>query len=148
MDASDKVAGTEFVRLAKRMTANLAMLGVLLVAEPAAADDLMPGEHIGANINEISNTLSEHGYITLRYVHKNGRIEIVARKDGDDVFLMIDAETGILQTAVHKDGEPLLHHPPAAVPPPKEEEEEPQRPAGRAQHGDRLSALLVAVSAS
>ena len=127
----------------RKAAGHLAVLAMLAAASPAAADHLSPGDRLGANINDIANTLSQHGYVTLRYMNKDGRIEIVARKGADEVFLLIDAGTGILETAVHKDGEPLLARPPAAAPSP-DNDEESRRPTARDPHGDRLSACVIA----
>lgn len=138
MDGTDEVTVGIPARL-RKAASHLVFLAMLAVASPAAGDHVSPGDRLGANINEIANTLSAHGYSTLRYINKDSRIEIVARKDGDEVFLLIDADTGILETVVHKDGEPLLERPPAAAPPPSNEES--RRPTTKDKGEDRLSAL-------
>lgn len=149
MDGTDESTAGIPARL-RKAASHLAFLAMLAAASPAAADHVSPGDRLGANLNDIANALSAHGYSTLRYINKDGRIEIVARKGGDEVFLLIDAETGILETVVHKDDEPLLERPPAAAPPaaapstPPEGDEESRRPGTRDPHGDRLSALVVA----
>lgn len=143
MDGTDEGRAGLPVRL-RRAAGHLALLALLAAASPAAADHLSPGDRLGANINEIANTLMERGYVTLRYMNKDGQVEIVARKGKAEVFLLIDAATGVLETAIHKDGHPRTERPPTAVPSPPENDEESRRPGARDPHGDRLSALAVA----
>jgi hypothetical protein len=143
MDGTDESTAGIPARL-RKAASHLAFLAMLAAASPAAADHVSPGDRLGANLNDIANALSAHGYSTLRYINKDGRIEIVARKGGDEVFLLIDAETGILETGVHKDDEPLLERPPAAAPSPNDEES--RRPATRDKGEDRLSALPASMA--
>ncbi|WP_067215454.1 hypothetical protein [Stappia indica] len=150
MDGTDEGRAGLPARL-RKAAGHLALLALLAAASPAAADHLTPGDRLGANINEIANTLMEYGYVTLRYMNKGGQVEIVARKGKDEVFLLIDAATGVLETAIHKDGDPLLERPPVAAPPaatpstpPESDEESSTSPGTRDPHGDRLSARVVA----
>lgn len=137
MHGMERATGRIAARVAKGL-AGLALMSILIATPPAAADHLLPGDRVGSNINEIADTLAKHGYVTLRYMNKEGRIEIVARKGNDTVFLLIDAATGLLETAVHQDGEPRLERP--VVPAPQGDEES-RRPAADHDADDTISAL-------
>lgn len=138
MYAMERATGRIAARVATGL-AGLALVSILLATPPAAADHLLPGDRVGSNINEIADTLAKHGYVTLRYMNKEGRIEIVARKGKDKVFLLIDTATGLLETAVHQDGEPLLERP--VVPAPQGDEESRRPDGSHDADDDRISNL-------
>ena len=75
MHGMERATGRIAARVAKGL-AGLALMSILIATPPAAADHLLPGDRVGSNINEIADTLAKHGYVTLRYMNKEGRIEI------------------------------------------------------------------------
>jgi hypothetical protein len=77
----------------------------------ALAMEPVPGTKVGTDLNEIVMNLAESGYTTLRYMNKDGRIEIVARKEGRRFFLLVDGASGIIVTVVPEGGDPLLEKP-------------------------------------
>lgn len=77
----------------------------------AFAVEPVPGTKVGTDLNEIVMNLAQSGYTTLRYMNKDGRIEIVARKDGQRFFLLVDGASGVIVTVVPEGGDPLLEQP-------------------------------------
>lgn len=74
----------------------------------AMATEPVPGAKVGKDLNEIIMSLADSGYVTLRYANKDGRIEIVARKDGQRFFLLVDGASGVIMTVVPEGGDPLM----------------------------------------
>lgn len=87
------------------LTAAGGFSGFALAMEP------VPGTKVGTDLNEIVVNLAESGYVTLRYMNKDGRIEIVAGKDGQRFYLLIDGASGVIVTVVPEGGDPLLEKP-------------------------------------
>ena len=79
--------------------------GAALAMEP------VPGMKVGKNLEQIVTNLADSGYVTVRYMHKAGRIEIVARRDGQRFFLLVDDASGVIVTVVPEGGDPLLKKP-------------------------------------
>ncbi|WP_417767837.1 hypothetical protein [Stappia sp.] len=77
----------------------------------AMATEPVPGAKLGKDLNEIIMSLAEAGYVTLRYANKDGRIEIVARRDGQRFYLLVDDASGVIVTVVPEGGDPLLKKP-------------------------------------
>ncbi|WP_306028846.1 hypothetical protein [Stappia sp. MMSF_3263] len=77
----------------------------------ALAMEPVPGMKVGTDLNGIVMNLAESGYTTLRYMNKDGRIEVVVRKDGQRFFLLVDGTSGVIVTVVPEGGDPLLEQP-------------------------------------
>jgi hypothetical protein len=113
-------------RFACVVAAALVVLSAGGALRPALATEPVPGTRIGTDLNEIVMSLAESGYVTLRYLNKEGRIEIVASKDDKRIFLLIDEATGVVVTAVPEGGEPMIKEPGAT-----RGQESTTQPAGR-----------------